>query len=219
MLQVDKNIAPYFLPFVHIVETIALQFGANCEVALHDLRKPQASLVALSGQITKRSVGAPITNYVLNLLYEHGDRVETSYHYFSSTADGKKLKSSTTFLRNAEEEVIGCICINFCIDNYVKFANVLEEICSAAETSAEKGQEHYSSDITSMVDNILEEVLGQKKYKILEMDRNDKLAIVRELEQRGLFLVKGSVELVAGKLDISKYTLYSYIDEIKGSVN
>jgi predicted transcriptional regulator YheO len=47
------------------------------------------------------------------------------------------------------------------------------------------------------------------------MDRNAKLRVVKELEQRGLFLVKGSVELVAERLGISKYTLYTYIDEIK----
>ena len=214
MIKVDKDIDPFFSPFTRVAETIVLQFGANCEAALHDLRKPQASLIAISGQLTKREIGAPITDYVLSLLHKHGDGVEDFYIYKSSTADGKELKSSTTFLRNSDGHVVGCLCINFCIDSFAKFARVAEDFCSIKEVP-ENRYEHYSRDIAEMVENILETVLRQKNYGILEMSRLEKLEIVKELELKGLFLVKGSIDMVAKKLDISKYTLYSYIEEIK----
>lgn len=87
-------------PFVPIVNTLASQFGVNCEAALHDLSMPHTSLVAIAGELTHRKLGAPITNYVLNLLREHGDKVKDSYHYLSTTKDGKNFKSSTTFIRD-----------------------------------------------------------------------------------------------------------------------
>ena len=96
-MQCKENIDLFFRPFVPIVDTIALQFGRDCEVALHDLRQPQSSLIAISGNLTKRVVGAPITDYVLRLLQTYGDAVKDRYIYYSSTQNGRKLKSSTTY--------------------------------------------------------------------------------------------------------------------------
>ena len=39
--------------------------------------------------------------------------------------------------------------------------------------------------------------------------------IVRYLDRRGAFLIKGAVEWVATKLKISRFTVYSYIKEAK----
>lgn len=214
MTIIDKNIDSFFVSFINIAKTIAAQFGTNCEVALHDLRKPQSSLIAIFGQITKRKIGAPITNYVLSLLHKYGDNVKDSYIYESSTTDGRKLKSSTIFLRNIEGVVIGCLCINFCVDSFVKLTNIIEDFCSL-EDNSEATDEYFGCDISEMVENILEIILLRHKYGVIEMERTEKLEIVKELESRGLFLVKGSVDLVAKKLKISKFTLYSYIDEVK----
>lgn len=41
------------------------------------------------------------------------------------------------------------------------------------------------------------------------------MEIVRRLDERGVFLVKGSVDIVSTKLNISKYTIYNYLDQIK----
>lgn len=36
------------------------------------------------------------------------------------------------------------------------------------------------------------------------------------MDQRGVFLVKGAIDRVAEKLGISKVTVYSYLDEVRG---
>lgn len=61
----------------------------------------------------------------------------------------------------------------------------------------------------------MKSVLDQHVLPFSQTDRAEKLAIVKELDRRGLFLVKGAVEIVADRLDVSKYTLYTYIDETK----
>ena len=201
-------------PYIGIVRGIAAHFGINCEVALHDLRKPQASLVAIAGQLTNRALGAPITNYVLNLLQQHANNVEENYYYHSFTKDQRKVKASTTFLRNQDGQVIGCICINYCIDMLYAAQETLTSLTDFGPAPDDE-DEHYGNDISDLVAHILESVLGRGGLILSQMDRSAKLRVVKELEQRGLFLVKGSVELVAARLGISKYTLYTYIDETK----
>ncbi len=97
-------------------------------------------------------------------------------------------------------------------------------LCAAQETltslidfgpAPDNEDEHYGNNVSELVAHILETVLGRGGVILSQMDRNAKLRVVKELEQRGLFLVKGSVELVAERLGISKYTLYTYIDESK----
>jgi len=202
--------------FIPLVETVATQFGANCEVALHDLRKPQESLIAISGSLTGRSLGAPITNYVLNLIKKHGDSVEQSCIYASKTSDGRRLKSSTTFIYNASGHVIGCFCINFCVEKFMSSSETLQEFCSVQDENENPG-ERFANDVHEVAQGIISDVMNKQSVPVERMDRSEKLDIVRELDARGLFLVKGTVEHVASCLGISKYTLYSYMDQVKES--
>jgi predicted transcriptional regulator YheO len=39
------------------------------------------------------------------------------------------------------------------------------------------------------------------------------------MDKKGVFLIKGAVEKVAEKLNISKVTVYSYLDAIKKNEN
>lgn len=47
------------------------------------------------------------------------------------------------------------------------------------------------------------------------MSREKRLELIRFMDQRGVFLVKGAVERVAEKLGISKVTVYSYLDDVR----
>ena len=46
--------------------------------------------------------------------------------------------------------------------------------------------------------------------------RDDRLELIRVMDERGVCLVRGSMEYVAGKLGLSKVALYGYLDEIHG---
>ena len=43
------------------------------------------------------------------------------------------------------------------------------------------------------------------------MERDDRVRVVRAMGERGLFLIKGSVERVARVLGVSRYTVYNYL--------
>ena len=47
------------------------------------------------------------------------------------------------------------------------------------------------------------------------MSREEKMEVVKRLEERGTFLVKRSAEQVAEALDLSRYTIFSYLKEIR----
>ena len=51
--------------------------------------------------------------------------------------------------------------------------------------------------------------------RLSEMDRAQKQAAIRRLDELGAFLLRGAVEDVAGWMGVSKVTLYSYINAIE----
>lgn len=46
--------------------------------------------------------------------------------------------------------------------------------------------------------------------------REEKLELIRFMDQRGIFLLKGAVDHVGSRMGISRVTVYSYIDEVRG---
>ena len=47
------------------------------------------------------------------------------------------------------------------------------------------------------------------------MTKAEKVEIIRSLDKKGVFDVKGSPELVAGMLGTSVFTIYNYIKEVR----
>ncbi len=47
------------------------------------------------------------------------------------------------------------------------------------------------------------------------MTREEKISVIAQLESKGAFLIRYSVDRVAEHLRLSKYTIYNYLDEIK----
>ena len=64
-----------------LAQGIALQFGSNCEVVVHDLQSkdPAHTIVAIeNGHITGRSIGDGPSNVVLKALHSNPEKLHDS---------------------------------------------------------------------------------------------------------------------------------------------
>ena len=75
------------------------QFGPDCEVVVHDLSRPENSIVCIAGNVTGRRIGGPLTDFVLGLL-ENDEHPDDTIGYSARTGDGRTLKSSTIFIND-----------------------------------------------------------------------------------------------------------------------
>ena len=109
-----KESAPLMLANLQrIADIVVATFGKFCEVAIHDFSDLKHSLVYISGDVTRRKPGAPITDLVLREWRRAGEKVHDLANYKTITRNGRILKSSTIFLRNKHGKIIGAFCINF----------------------------------------------------------------------------------------------------------
>ncbi|MGH2360547.1 MAG: helix-turn-helix domain-containing protein, partial [bacterium] len=63
---------------------------------------------------------------------------------------------------------------------------------------------------------IIRDALGETGKLPKYMERDDRLKAVSLMQERGLFLIRGGVERAAAALGISRFTLYSYLKEVRG---
>jgi predicted transcriptional regulator YheO len=196
-----------------LIPGLAQALGNGSEVVLHELSHPEDSVIAIAGDITGRSVGAPLTDLVLRLLRQ-GRVEEDIVNYPSRTPDGRTLRSSTLFVRDEKGEVIGCLCINFDLTRWMVAKHVIDSHCHT-EPLGEEVSETYTQDVEGLLDESIQEIIEQGGIPVPMMKKDNKLHVVKALDEQGIFLIKGAVDNVARFLDVSRYTVYNYLQETR----
>lgn len=71
------------------------------------------------------------------------------------------------------------------------------------------------NDLHGALERAVASVEREIGSSLTDMDRAEKQGAVRRLDERGAFLLRGSVEDVAEWMGVSKVTLYSYLNAIE----
>jgi Uncharacterized protein conserved in bacteria len=209
--MVIKNIEEALELLKPVTKAIASALGPNCEVVLHDMSKLEHSIIAIeNGHITGRKIGDSSTNLGLEVIRkpeEEGD----IHNYMSQSRDGKILKCSSIYFRDETGKAVAAICINYNITDFIMAANVLNEFVKTDK----KVEETFSGDINDVIETLLEEAVSYAGKPVPFMQKEDKMKVLKYLDEKGVFTVKRSMDRVAMFLDISKFTVYNYLEEIR----
>ena len=203
--------------YIPIANLIAQTFGKNCEVVLHDLSIPQNSVVyTVNNHVTGRQVGQPFEHLIKDVLLSKNFENDCTANYRTTTVAGKKIKSSTALLRDAKGEVIGALCVNYDLSPLNDMKILLDEFMDTQQEKIEATVEPFDN-VIEIVEDLINKMIGNSSVTTLK--RKDKIELIQFMDKKGVFLIKGAIEKVAEKLNISKVTVYSYLDAIKKSEN
>ncbi|MBC5735050.1 helix-turn-helix transcriptional regulator [Flavonifractor sp. DFI.6.63] len=199
-----------------LAKGVARQFGPNCEVVVHDLASndPDSSIVAIeNGQISGRKVGDGPSHAVLEALRGGKGTVEDHLCYLTRTRDGKILKSTTIYIRDDDGRPIGMFGINYDITLMLAMEDALKQF--TATERDEQEPEHISRNVSDLLDELIAQSVKIVGKPVALMTKEDKVKAIQFLNETGAFLITKSGDKVCKFFGISKYTLYSYIDEAK----
>lgn len=210
--------------YVPLVEFLGTFLGHDCEVVLHDTSRIEDSVLAIANNhISGRKVGAPLTDLALNIVrekkYENRDFL---MEYSSLTKDGKRLHSATYFIKDANAELIGMLCLNMDVTKAFKAREMINAIISNGGfenlegpdiQSADGDEESFHENIEDLTENMVQKVISRVNIPPERMTTDEKTDIVAELNRKGVFLIKGSVSVVAQHLDTSEATIYRYMQK------
>lgn len=198
--------------YKHVVKGIARFFGKNCEVLLHSLENYENAVVFIeNGHNSMRSVGAPITDFALEFINKASDNNSFLEPYPSKFPSGDRCQSITIPILNGDK-LIGLLCINLNMDiSILDFINdfVYNNI---KNTSLDiKYEENYSSNIDDIIEHMLKKNINSVMLDMSIPNQDKNKRIIQNLYDTGFFHLKGTVETLAERLQISTHTVYSYI--------
>ena len=95
----------------------------------------------------------------------------------------------------------------------------LMEMPYLGELAAEYSPEDFQ--IIGIISDVMEDMVRTElellQKPVAYMQKEDKLALVQRMENKGIFDVKGAVEYVAERLGVTNYTIYNYLKAIRSA--
>ncbi|SEB38270.1 Predicted transcriptional regulator YheO, contains PAS and DNA-binding HTH domains [Paramicrobacterium humi] len=208
--------------FAALVEPLGHTMPANCEVTLHDLSKLPNSIVAISGTVTGRSIGDPATDLLLE--QAASGRFENRLGYETCLPDGRRLRSSTMIIKDVSGNPVAALCVNADMTVWEQIQHIAGGMlgASAAGTiepavravSEKSSPEMFVHDVDELAAHLIRQAITATGIPVDLMQKRHKVEVVRDLKSRGLFMLKDAVELIAGELDVTRFTIYNYLNQI-----
>ncbi|MDR0649326.1 MAG: PAS domain-containing protein [Synergistaceae bacterium] len=199
--------------FIPLVDFIAEALGPNSEVVLHDTGDLERSLVAIrNGALSGREVNSGMSEFAREILSE-GERTGKQFisNYLGKSYSGSKfLKSSTFFIRDEDDKIIGMLGINTDLSALSEVHRILGQMLDVGaigETGAEEGNISIRETVLAVID----QVIGLYDTDPARMTTDEKKNAVDALNEKGVFLLKGTVSAVASRLEVSEQTIYRYL--------
>lgn len=195
-----------------VAEAISATIGpAWCEVVVHDFRVPDSSIVAISGNVTNRSVGGSMSQIGIAMLAE-GDNATARMNYIARTRDGKAVKSTTVPIRDESGAVVGVFCINIDVTQVAAVSDALRAM-GTGESPPAAGITHFGNDVGEVAQVLIEETLSQLGWSVPPSSIEGCIEFVRALDKKGFFSIRKSASLLADYLGLSRATIYTYLKE------
>ena len=197
-----------------LAKGIAALFGDNCEVTVHDLTSGyENTIIAIeNGHVTGRHIGDGASELVLQALTDDPENVNDQYCYLARTKEGRMVKSSSIYVKDDEGKLVGLFGINYDITDLIMAQRAIDTAVSVDKPQDEKTIGAITTNVTDLLDRLIEEADAFIAKPVAMMTKDDKTRAIQYLSDKGAFLIKKAGDKVSKHYDISKYTLYNYMD-------
>lgn len=195
----------------------------NLEILLHDLDHPEHSVVAIvNGHLSGREVGSPILaapeqdqgfKALMRATVEQRGCDPVVLPDYPTTLKGRTLRSATAIFRDSTGHPFASLCVNSDVtglDAAMTFLQHFQPLGAACVTPSNA----EPADMAVLMTEIIQDALlrsGQGR-----LNKQAKVEAVRVMQERGLFIVKGGVEKAAEALGVTRYTVYNYLEQLRG---
>ncbi len=198
-----------------IAAGLAAQFGKDCEIVVHDLTNDslEHTIVHIeNGGLTGRRIGDGPSGAVLNALRHQGEPLKDKLAYLTRTENGRILKSSTIYIHDDSGKPCYIFSINYDITALLALENSVHALISCEEPQNSGSPNVITHDVNKLLDELIEQSVALVGVPVPLMTKEEKIKAINFLNDAGAFLITKSGDRVAKYFDISKYTLYSYVD-------
>lgn len=209
-----------FTSYTHMVDFLGGCFDNNTEIVLYSLDNIKSSIIAVhNGHISGKKIGDSLSSFAISKLKDKGKEGPPYYlNHISLSKDKTPLRSNTFFILDKAGKPRGVITISTDVAKYQKAADLL--LALASMPNMENGNsnaidlERLQSTPKDLIMDIIYDVTSKKEIEPSRLLPEEKLEVVRRLNNENFFLMKGAVNQIATILDSSEATIYRYLSKV-----
>jgi len=210
----DTAAPALLLTYIPLVQAVGKTLGVG-EVILYDFTADPPTILAIEGGITGRKIGTGATQLLQEMVEEMSGQGELMrINYESVTKSGKPIKSTTVLIRDPEETLLGALCVNVDMSSINMFQHFIDQF-SGKERLA--GYDEMPQNTQEFLNIMIRKGIEMVGKPVCYFDKQDNLEVVNFLNNNHIFSIKGSTDNLANELNVSRYTIYNYLEEVKNS--
>lgn len=208
-----------------LVKFLGEVLGPQYEIVLHVLTSETDAYIGAiaNNEVSGRSLNSGLTELAKKMIQdqEHKNR-DFIFNYVGKMPDGKECSSSTYFIKDKQNKLLGLLCINFDTTKHKLIAQEILQLANIklpitkmiSETQNNEYVEHFPNSVQDMIFSVIDFDMLQSD---LQLTKEKKISIIKELNDKNVFQVKGAVQEVSNTLKISEASVYRYLNLIQRS--
>ncbi|MFG6373155.1 MAG: PAS domain-containing protein [Oscillospiraceae bacterium] len=188
---------------------IAEMFGSSCETLVQNMSDPSHPILSIyNGQVSGREVGSTADIMGSTRLIDETAMTTDFVNLYATTPSGAQIKSSTFHMIGEDYNL--ALGIDFDYSSLVFANRILVDLMSADADLQSALWRGGDNGLTQIFDECLT-AIGKPVNALTKADR---VKIVALLDQKNAFSFRKSVPYVAKRLQVSRYTVYKYLDQL-----
>lgn len=188
---------------------IAEMFGSSCETLVKNMSDPSHPILSIyNGQVSGREVGSTADIMGSTRLIDETAMTTDFVNLYATTPSGAQIKSSTFHMIGEDYNL--ALGIDFDYSSLVFANRILVDLMSADADLQSALWRGGDNGLTQIFDECLT-AIGKPVNALTKADR---VKIVALLDQKNAFSFRKSVPYVAKRLQVSRYTVYKYLDQL-----
>jgi len=195
-----------------IADGISVMFGSNCEVVIHDLENSESSILYITNNhVTEREIGDKLDLLgirEIDDLYKGIDLVN-----LKGVSKNNHLLKCSTFHAKGEDYHFA-LGVNFDYTSLLMVQNVVNDFTHVGD-SIEIAASEKDENLERKLDEFYKKAIDHIGKPIPFMRKKERVEMIRFLQDKGAFSIHKSIPIIAEKMNVSRYTIYNYLREIK----
>ena len=205
--------------FIRFITGMQQFLGPGCEIVIHDFRQgfDHSIVHILNGELSGRGIGdAPRGAMIF-----HEGKDITPYRdsqiFFYHDKKRKIFKSCTTLISDEDNRIVGSVCLNLEVTDLLLTQNALQGLLQYKLPGAEAAGEPDMGikNIDEVLRHYIEQAVAMLGKPFSLMGKEEKIRAIDYLDQRGVFKISKASVLLCEEFQVSKFTLYNYLEEAR----
>ncbi len=205
--------------YIPLMKFLSSFLGKHTEIVLYDTQE----IVHIENPFDHfRQAGDKLGDAELKFIHEKlYEKMDDVTNYRSLSRDTQKLRSATYFIKDDNQKLLGMLTINSSVNHLVDMRESIDVLINGfdrKESSRGLHEPHFfevfNSSFEDLMTSSIKEMVNKYDVPPERLTLEEKMHIIKALEKRGVFLIKGSVVEVAKALNSSEATIYRYLSRL-----